>query len=357
MAGGPCDLLAAMPGTRFLQIEPTTRCNFTCGFCAGRAMPQTDITWQTFANTLAAFPALEHIELQGEGESLMHPAFFEMVGEARSRGVRVSFITNGSYLTQANVDKLLDVGIERISVSIESADEGMFRKIRGGKLDKVVRGIETLLGTRQRRGLDRPSVGFSITVLQRTRGELPAIIALYEKLGLDGGVTIQPLERKADYARGYDEDMKQQTLSDDEVGDVWVEFLGDRTIRALQKRKSKVPGFYDELMATWRPGQRRCPWLDEGAFVGNDGRVTPCCMIKDPAFALGRIGVDPPEKILAGRDALRDELAAGVIPRPCHGCELAKFSVIGKRELLYWGVRGLWQRWFGRLGARPEDRL
>ncbi len=346
-----------MAATRFLQIEPTTRCNFTCGFCAGRAMPQTDISAATYAHTLVAFPALEHLELQGEGESLMHPAFFDMVTAARARGVRVSFITNGSYLTQANVDKLLTVGIERISVSIESADEGMFRKIRGGKLDKVVRGIETLLATRERLQLDRPSVGFAITVLQKTRGELPAIIALYERLGLDGGVTIQPLERKADYARGYDEDMQKQTLTDEEVGDVWTEFLGDSTIRALQKRKSKVPGFYDELMATWRPGKRRCPWLDEGAFVGNDGRVTPCCMVKDPKHALGQIGVDAPEVITARRDALRDQLADGKIPAPCQGCELAKFSIIGKRELMYWGVRGLWQRWFGKLGSRPEDRL
>ena len=346
-----------MPAMRFLQIEPTTRCNFTCGFCAGRAMPQTDIGASTFDAALATFPDLQHVELQGEGESLMHPRFFDMVQVARDRGVRISFITNGSYLSQQNVDRLLAAGIERVSVSIESADEGMFRKIRGGKLDKVVRGIETLLGSRHRLGLDRPSVGFSITVLQRTRGELPAIIALYEKLGLDGGVTIQPLERKADYAKGYDAEMQRETLSDDEVGDVWVEFLGDRTIRALQKRKSSVPGFYDELMASWRPGQKRCPWLDSGAFVGNDGRVTPCCMVKDPRHALGTIGVDSASAILARRDELRGQLAAGQIPAPCQGCELAKFSIIGKTELMYWGVRGLWQRWFGRLGARPQDRL
>ena len=342
-----------MEPLRFLQIEPTTRCNFTCGFCAGRAMPQTDLGAATYAATLAAFPALSHIELQGEGESLMHPRFFEMVADARARGVRISLISNGSYLSQPNVDKILELGIERISISIESADEGLFRKIRGGRLDKVKRGIETLIQTRTARGLDRPSVGFSITVLQRTRGELPAIIALYEQLGLDGGVTIQPLERKADYAKGYDEEMRKETLSDDEVGDVWVEFLGDRTIRALQKRKSKVPGFYDELMAGWSPGKRRCPWLDSGAFVANDGRVTPCCMVKDPKHALGRIGVDAPELFLSRRRALKDELGRGQIPVPCQGCELAKFSVIGKGALMYWGVRGLWQRWFGKLGQRP----
>src|SRR5690242_17110340 len=118
-------LVRRMEPLRFLQIEPTTRCNFTCGFCAGRAMPQTDLGAATYEATRAAFPGLQHIELQGEGESLMHPRFFEMVQAARARGVKISLISNGSYLFQDNVDKILDLGIERIMVSIESAEDGM----------------------------------------------------------------------------------------------------------------------------------------------------------------------------------------------------------------------------------------
>jgi MoaA/NifB/PqqE/SkfB family radical SAM enzyme len=343
--------------TQFLQIEPTTRCNFTCGFCAGRSMPQTDLPREHFTAALTAFPDLQHIELQGEGESFMHPHFFDMIAEARTKNVRISIITNGSYLSQENVDRLLDVGIERVSVSMESADEGLFRKIRGGRFDKVKRGIETLVQTRIARGLDRPSVGLSITVMKQTRGELPRILALYEELGLDGGITLQPLERKADYASHYDAAMLAQTLSDEELGDVWVEFLGDRTVRALQKQKSKIPGFYDELMVGWRPGQRRCPWLDGGVFVTNDGRVSPCCMVKAPEHALGTLD-DAPEVIEGRREVLRKELGKGKLPAPCVGCELGRFAIIGKPELVYWGVRGLWRRWFGgAVGSRPEDRL
>jgi MoaA/NifB/PqqE/SkfB family radical SAM enzyme len=243
--------------------------------------------------------------------------------------------------------KLLDVGIEKISVSLESADEATFRDIRGGKLSKVIRGIEALLDERRRRGLDRPIVGFSITVLRRTRDHLPAIIALYRKLGLDGGVTLQPLERKADYANGYDAAMAKETLDDDEVERIWIQFLADREIQKIKRERSPVNGFYDELMVGWRPGKRFCPWLEQGMFVNREGHATPCCMVKDTAkHGLGRIGVDPPEKILSNRKQLRDELARGVVPEACQGCELARYSVIGKGELLSLGVRGLWHRLF-----------
>jgi hypothetical protein len=41
------------------------------------------------------------------------------------------------------------------------------------------------------------------------------------------------------------------------------------------------------------------------------------------------------------------------VPAACQGCELARYAVIGKGELLSLGVRGLWHRLFGKL-SRDE---
>jgi DNA-binding NarL/FixJ family response regulator len=43
---------------RFAQIEPTTRCNFTCGFCCGRHMDQTDLDYGRFEAIVAAINAV-----------------------------------------------------------------------------------------------------------------------------------------------------------------------------------------------------------------------------------------------------------------------------------------------------------
>src|SRR5581483_3580268 len=159
----------------FLQIEPTTRCNFTCGFCCGRQMTQSDLREDTFARVLDALPDLRHIELLGEGEPLLHPRFFDMARQALKRGLRVSFITNGSLLSPSVVDQILGLGFWDVSMSLESADPEVFRNLRGGKLEKVIEGVRRLVAARDARKLKRPAIGFALTVLRRTLGDLSAI--------------------------------------------------------------------------------------------------------------------------------------------------------------------------------------
>ncbi len=340
-----------------IQIEPTTRCNFTCSFCCGRYMEQSDLEFSRFEQILAAAPDLQHIELQGEGESLMHPRFFDMVRTARGRGVKISLISNGSYLTPAAIAQILDLEIEKISVSLESADPATFRHIRGGKLEKVVRGLRELMAARRERGQKKPVVAFSITVLKDTQDHLEGILALYRELGLDGGITLQPLQGMPAYVQNYPAALSRQMLSDDEVNDLWVQFYAHREIKAIQraKKRSGVQGFFDELMIRFHPGARRCPWLESGLYVNNQGVATGCCMIKDTQeYALGRFGVDPPELVLARRDALRQELGRGVIPKPCGGCELARFAVMTRLQLIRFALRGLWRRWSPRARWRRK---
>ena len=93
---------------RLLQIEPTTRCNYTCGFCVGRHLDQNDLSLDTFRHTLDLLPDLERLEIHGEGEPLMHPDFFEMARLARERGIRLSTITNGSLFSAERIDRILE---------------------------------------------------------------------------------------------------------------------------------------------------------------------------------------------------------------------------------------------------------
>ena len=134
------------------------------------------------------------------------------------------------------------------------------------------------------------------------------------------------LFRSPAYRSTYDPGMQAEGLAPEEIDARMLTFM----TRAGALAGRRMEGFYDRLMAGWKPTSRSCPWLDKGLYVNREGVVTPCCMVKDETHALGRVGVDSAGEILARRARLRDELAAGSTPEPCQGCEIARYAVMGK---------------------------
>jgi MoaA/NifB/PqqE/SkfB family radical SAM enzyme len=313
---------------RFAQIEPTTRCNYTCGFCVGRHMPQQDIALDTFRSFIDQVEGLEGLELQGEGEPLLHPQFFDMVALAREKfpQLEVSMITNGSMFTQENIKQILDHGIARIFVSLESAKDEDFQRIRGGKLDRVRRGIRQLIAARNERSMQTPLIGLSVTVLRSTAGELEAgIPTFYRKLSLDGGINIQALQTMPQYTAIYGDSMHSEIV-DRQAGNIVQRAISSsvalREAFSDRQKKSHI-GFYERLYGSVDM-RFQCPWLINGAYLSTDGKIVACCHIKDYArHALGGIneGMEP---VRIRKQKIQETLNSGQIPEACAGCGIAK---------------------------------
>lgn len=69
-----------------IQIEPVGQCNLCCEMCAIQfrkdGPPNNGLafmTWETFISLLNGFPGLERLRLQGFGELMIHPHFFDIV--------------------------------------------------------------------------------------------------------------------------------------------------------------------------------------------------------------------------------------------------------------------------------------
>ena len=313
--------------TRFAQIEPTTRCNFTCGFCAGRSMRQGDLAWEAFERFLELNPNVQHVELQGEGEPLLHPRFFDMVAACRARGAAVSLITNGSMLARA-ADRLIDAGVASVHVSLESADPAEFERIRGGSFSKVVAGLRALMQRRDDRGSERPRVGLCVTILRRTLDAIHEIVQLYEHLALDGGISVQLLQDMECYAEHYDDAMRAELVP----AVVWRDYRW--VVEAARARAfvgEQATSYYGALFEGFDPAAGTCPWLEAGAYLSFEGSITGCCYMKNPEHAFGDVRESAPEAIERERQTLAATLASGVIPQPCSGCGVANAVVRAQR--------------------------
>ncbi len=308
----------------FLNIEPTTRCNFNCWYCIGRHMEQKDITVEDFGRVLDNFPTVRTIALVGEGEPLMHKGFFEMARMAADRGIRVMTLSNGSTFSSSNVKKICAAGIAYISVSIDSFDPSTFAASRiGGDLNQVLSGIKRLADYRDAHGFHYPRIGLKGTLFGQTQDQIPAIVALAKSHGVEIFESFQPLNPMSTYLPIYPAE-KLKALDTDELGQVATAIHRD-SAKAVTQLKSVSQFCDDEGIALSKKGRAnglRPNCDEEWVYALLSGDVTPCCQIKTPISPNWNLTQHTIDEVLA--DALyentRFNLWNGLFPDYCRGC-------------------------------------
>ncbi|MGR8997640.1 MAG: radical SAM/SPASM domain-containing protein [Gammaproteobacteria bacterium] len=308
----------------FLNIEPTTRCNFSCWYCVGRHMEQKDITTENFRQVLDNFPTVKTLALVGEGEPLMHKGFFKMARMAADRDIRVVMVSNGSTFSTSNVKKICESGIVYVSVSIDSYDASTFAESRiGGDLDQVLAGIRRLAAYRDNHGFRYPRIGLKGTLFGQTQDQLPGIVALAKSYGVEIFESFQPLNPMSTYLPIYP-DEKLKTLTTDEQTQVASAIHRD-TAKALTQLKS-IQRFCEEegiaVSNSGRPNLLRPNCDEEWIYALLSGNVTPCCQIKTPISPNWNLVNHSIDEILADElyENTRFNLWNGLFPDYCKGC-------------------------------------
>jgi MoaA/NifB/PqqE/SkfB family radical SAM enzyme len=309
----------------FLQIEPTTRCNFCCKFCCGRYIEQRDISLLQFEYIINSFPEIKHIELQGEGEPLLHKDFFKMLEITKDKGIKVSTITNGSLLTSETIENILKSDIETMNISIEWPTDEEFHKFRGGNLERIKNGIKELIDKRNERGLEKPAIGFSVTILKDTIHLFDKILEIYHSLRMDGGIHTQILNKRDVYARYYDDYINSQILSDED--ELKFKEKYSSALKELEDSK-RYDNYYDELFKVQRVPEyylkgysMSCHLVENSLFIDSKGYVSCCVMVKDPTlYSYGKIDSVPISELNEAREEMSRMISIGKIPVNCEGC-------------------------------------
>lgn len=146
---------------RDLRISVTDRCNFRCRYCMPREMfgegfeflPRTQIlTYEEIARTATLFHHLgtRKLRLTG-GEPLLRrdlPVLIEKL--ARLEDVEIALTSNGSLLAERAAE-LAEAGLDRVTVSLDSLDEDVFRRMND--VDFPVSRVLDGIAAAQRAGL------------------------------------------------------------------------------------------------------------------------------------------------------------------------------------------------------------
>lgn len=180
-----------------VAIEVTTQCNFDCDYCYTKNYPNKMMDMDTFKRIIrewASYPGNVDFSLSGEGESLLHPQFWDFVQHIRTTTKhKVSLITNGSTLTPTNIQKIRD-NMDIVRVSLDTMDPDMAERVGRHFHSRVVQNIRLLAKTGIRMLVMTTNFGQDIDPVGKFVKSLNQPNALH---------VTQPLQPKADYASGY----------------------------------------------------------------------------------------------------------------------------------------------------------
>ena len=139
----------------YLRVSVTDRCDFRCVYCMSENMnflPKADLlTLEELDKMCSAFisQGVEKLRITG-GEPLVRRnimEFFERISRHLQTNLleELTLTTNGSQLHRF-AEKLSEIGIKRINVSLDTLNEQKFSKItRWGRLSQVLKGIDAAI--------------------------------------------------------------------------------------------------------------------------------------------------------------------------------------------------------------------
>ena len=301
----------------FAQIEPTSTCNLHCSFCIGREFTQGHLDPNHLVTLLSLFPTLSNIHLQGEGEPFLHPDWPTLIEICRRKSRCISTTSNGTTLTDKNIELLIDSNLDLLKLSLETVNPDSFESIRGFSWTKWLYNLE-LLVSRVKERQSSLSIGFMVTLLKSTYLHVPAIKELYQELSLSGGMEFQWLNQSNFFTDFYRRTTPSLFLEIPTLSDsiAWM-----RIKSKLNLPVPRVKSFYQKIFSI---PSATCPWLDTGIFMDRKGRLSPCCMIKPEQFSFGTVQSVTTEEINKEYQKLNYLFTHNIQESPCVGCSFAK---------------------------------
>lgn len=292
--------LVPLPNPISLQVDPASLCNFRCAFCPtgdphlikstgrGQVLMKLPLYEKIVADIERFRTPLRVLRLFKDGEPTLNPHFVDMVRIARRAKTveRIETTTNGSKLSPAFNEAIVDAGLDRIVISVEGVSAARYLAFARVRID-----FDAFVA--------------NVRHLHSIRGDLKIHVkTVAQNLDFDKGEDRLFLDTFGPYADGI---FIENTVSS------WPDFDVD----------GSVP---DGVDAYGRDAVRKsvCPYLFYSLSINADGVVSPCCVDWNRTLALGSVADSTIDEIWNGpalRALRRRHLVDGLATVPsCASC-------------------------------------
>lgn len=269
-----------------VYIEVTNTCNLLCQTCPITFMDleaRDVLSYDTFLAIVAQFPRIERAVLHGIGEPLLNKALPQMITYLKQhKSSHVLFNSNATLLRSDWQQSLIESQLDELRVSLDAATPDTYRKIRGAPaFEKIVENLRGMVETKAAMGSPFPKLSLWCTGMKENIAELPDLVRLAARLGIEEVYLQRLVFYEAGHAIGLARaEQSLYGLTDRYVADIIAEcerVSRDLGIRleasgATNPRNSLSKDQTDP--APWRACQR--PWTV--TYVTVNGNILPCCI-------------------------------------------------------------------------------
>ncbi len=257
-----------------IGVELTNNCNLECPECwsgSGRMKRGKGfMNIELFNRVMSELtPYLYNINLFFQGEPMLHPQFFSFAGINRNIHTVVS--TNGHFLSEANSEKIVKSGLNKLIISLDGADQDTYSAYRkNGDLATVIEGIRNVTIAKERFNSNL-KIELQFLVNRLNENQIPKM----KRLAISVKSTLKL--------------KSMQVQSKEDIG-TWLPVN-----RIFSRYKMKNGGY---TIKNSLPD--RCARLWFNPVITWDGKVIPCCFDKDASYVMGDLNHDSFREIWDG---------------------------------------------------------
>ena len=327
---------------RLVAWELTGACNLKCVHCRASAvekpLPNEFSTNEAIRLIDEICSVSSPILILTGGEPMLRPDIYDIAAYGNKKGLRVVMGSNGTLITSTVAKKLYQAGIQRVAISLESADAKIhdeFRKIPGS-FEAALEGIHHL---------KEQKVGIQIdpTITKRNLDDVDNILNLALELEVDA------LHIFLLVPTGRGKELKEEEIPPEEYERVLNWFYDKQREVPLHLKATCAPHYYrimrqrakEEGIKITRETHgleamtRGCLGGISFCFIGHNGRVQPCGYLE---LDCGNVREQPFHKIweespifldLRDYDKLKGKCGICEYKKVCGGCRARAYALTG----------------------------
>jgi radical SAM protein with 4Fe4S-binding SPASM domain len=324
----------------YVQIEPVGQCNLRCQMCSIQFRkdgppygPLAFMEYETYTSIIDQFTNLQELHLQGLGEPMMHPRFFDMVEYAAKKGIKVSTNSNLTLLNERRAERCVTSGLRHLHISIDGAHPETYEGIRvRAHFERVVANLERILAARVRLESPYPQLQLVMVIMRRNLHELPDLVRFAHRWSMQK-IFVQHLCHDFGESSLPSQYLPMRTFIQEETlleeGPQRIDHYFGEARRVAEELgiDLRLPGARMRQHPPGTPGPERCNWPWRGAYFSYQGFVMPCCMVSTPdRINFGSINERPAEELWNGADyqEFRAQLSSEQPPEVCRSCSVYK---------------------------------